>query len=83
MKPTCGACGNENREGCKFCTRCGVALACPACGAPNEPGDRFCGECGARLNEASSMTAEAASPGVVGAEVDGERKQLTVLFADV
>src|SRR5437763_331035 len=84
MNRTCGACGNDNREGCKFCTQCGAALAlgCPACGASNDPGDRFCGECGARLNEASSMTAEVASAGG-GIAAEGERKQLTVLFADV
>lgn len=68
MNGTCGSCGNENREGCKFCAQCGaaLALACPACGAPHQPGDRFCGQCGVRRNG-----------------VEGERKQLTVLFADV
>jgi class 3 adenylate cyclase/tetratricopeptide (TPR) repeat protein len=85
MNRICDACGNENRKGCKFCTQCGAALAlgCPACGASNEPGDWFCGDCGARLNEASTVTAEVASAAGVGTEVEGERKQLTVLFADV
>jgi hypothetical protein len=85
MNGTCGACGNENRKGCKFCTQCGAALAlvCPACGAPIEPGERFCGKCGARLSEASSMNAEVSKPAPAGTELEGERKQLTVLFADV
>jgi uncharacterized membrane protein YvbJ len=44
----CSSCGSENREGRKFCARCGagLTLACGACGANNQPGERFCGECG-------------------------------------
>ena len=47
----CTKCGNDNREGRKFCAQCGQALklACPSCGAPNELGERFCGDCGAAL----------------------------------
>jgi len=47
----CAGCGQENREGRKFCARCGarLAAACPAWGRPNEPGESFCGECGAEI----------------------------------
>ena len=77
-------CGAENREGRRFCAQCGRALAaaiCPACRAANEPGERFCGECGAPLTIGFSVAPTGSRTETVG-EV-GERKQLTVLFADV
>src|SRR6266511_892420 len=42
----CPDCGTENREGRKFCSNCGRALAllCPACGTANEPGEKFIGD---------------------------------------
>src|SRR5213592_2179225 len=48
----CSSCGQENREGRRFCAQCGgsLASACPSCGAANEPGERFCGECGKPLS---------------------------------
>jgi class 3 adenylate cyclase len=81
--PTCSACGQENRAGRKFCAECGAPLGvtCPACGAGNEPGERYCGECGASLASKPPLTSKPAPP-VIG-ESEGERKQLTVLFADV
>jgi uncharacterized OB-fold protein len=47
----CAKCGTDNRDGRKFCSKCGVALArqCSRCGASNEPGDDFCGDCGASI----------------------------------
>jgi hypothetical protein len=46
----CASCRSENREGRRFCSKCGAALAavCPSCGFTNEPGDEFCGGCGTR-----------------------------------
>jgi predicted amidophosphoribosyltransferase len=37
----CTECGNDNREGRKFCVQCGqpLKLACPSCGASSEPGE--------------------------------------------
>ncbi len=51
----CFQCGQDNREGRRFCADCGVALAllCQSCGASNEPGERFCGECGQALSAVS------------------------------
>jgi hypothetical protein len=48
---TCGACGEVNESGRKFCGECGspLAVACASCGTPNAPGAKFCGECGAPL----------------------------------
>ena len=86
MSTICSTCGAENREGRRFCAQCGGTLAaatCPACRAANEPGERFCGECGAPLG-ASAPPSAGSTPSrseTVGGE--GERKQLTVLFADV
>ncbi|MBV8139117.1 MAG: zinc ribbon domain-containing protein [Deltaproteobacteria bacterium] len=47
----CGKCGSDNREGRKFCAKCGGPLArlCPKCGIANEPGEGFCGDCGGTL----------------------------------
>src|SRR5438876_101414 len=68
----CPECGTENREGRKFCSNCGRALAvlCPACGTANEPGERFCGERGPALQaRAGVLTGEAAV--TIGAEGEG------------
>jgi class 3 adenylate cyclase/tetratricopeptide (TPR) repeat protein len=47
----CPSCHADNRQGRRFCARCGVALAlpCPACGFANEAGEDFCGGCGQHL----------------------------------
>jgi class 3 adenylate cyclase len=67
---------------------------CAACGAANAPGQRFCGECGAPLGGAAPR-AKFASPQsytpkhlaekilTSKAALEGERKQVTVLFADL
>jgi class 3 adenylate cyclase/tetratricopeptide (TPR) repeat protein len=74
----CPSCGTENREGRKFCSECGTALAsgCPSCGAANEPGEKFCGECGATLTSASTAAPAASAPAA-------ERRLVSVLFADL
>ncbi len=50
----CPRCRAENREGRRFCSKCGASLAltCPSCGFSNEPGDEFCGGCGTSLGVA-------------------------------
>ena len=89
----CTACGQANRAGRKFCAECGARLTlnCTACGEPNEPNERFCGECGAPLaagpppqGETPSAPSTVADGGTGAApSLHGERKQITVLFADV
>jgi class 3 adenylate cyclase/predicted ATPase len=94
----CAKCGSDNREGRKFCAKCGVALAhqCARCGASNEPGEDFCGECGAALAAiavAGDSLPQAASsiPDIritpeqpdTSTLIDGERKTVTALFADI
>jgi class 3 adenylate cyclase len=54
------------------------------CGTANEPQDKFCGECAAALETVPPPGAGASpSAGVAPGGAEGERKQLTVLFADV
>jgi class 3 adenylate cyclase/tetratricopeptide (TPR) repeat protein len=74
----CPNCQFENRDGAKFCKKCGfkLELTCPSCGHPYEQDSLFCDECGQRLEEV-----EAQESGVPKAE--GERKYVTVLFSDL
>ncbi len=86
MSIICSTCGAENREGRRFCAQCGGTLAaatCPACRAANEPGDRFCGDCGAPLSCDGPPRPRPLRSRAETVGGDGERKQLTVLFADV
>ena len=83
MEP-CGACGARNVAGSRFCGSCGASLAptvpCPQCNADNPAAQSFCNSCGAQLG---APAADAPSPGATPSEADGERKQVTVLLADV
>jgi len=95
----CSKCGSDNREGRRFCAQCGqpLKLACSACGAQNEPDERFCGDCGATLAghaaSAATTSPQTASSGPkirvtpeqpdASTAVDGERKTVTALFADI
>ena len=78
----CPSCGTENREGRKFCSRCGgtLAVACSSCGAANEPDDAFCGACGTALDAA---TPAAAPPQPAALGPAAERRLVSVLFADL
>jgi class 3 adenylate cyclase/tetratricopeptide (TPR) repeat protein len=81
----------------KFCGECGAPLAagCPQCGFENPPGFRFCGECGETLSAEALSNAPPRDPARYTpkhlaekilqskAALEGERKQVTVLFADV
>ena len=79
----CSKCGSENREGRRFCAKCGAPLAvqCPQCHASNEPGEDFCGECGAALGDAASAAADGNQSATASA--GGERRHLTILFCDL
>ena len=92
----CPSCDHENRSDRRFCAECGVALAvvCASCGVSNQPGEKFCGGCGVALT-ARQPTAPTRSPATSTprhlaekiltsrSALEGERKQVTVLFADV
>jgi class 3 adenylate cyclase/tetratricopeptide (TPR) repeat protein len=81
----CTSCGTINRDGRRFCAECGAALpaACPSCGFANEPQERFCGGCGATLTRGEAAPGKAADAPARGAGADGERRPITVLFADL
>jgi hypothetical protein len=90
----CPRCQARNAAGARFCEDCGarLALACPRCGADVSPGKRFCRSCGAALvGEAAAAPAPASYTPKHLAErtltskgaLKGERKQVTVLFADL
>src|SRR6266851_1874776 len=95
----CTKCSTDNREGRRFCALCGqpLKLGCPSCGAHNEPGERFCGDCGAALaghvqsGVDQSPKATSTVPEIrvtpeqpdASTAVDGERKTVTALFADI
>ena len=95
----CSKCGSENPLGKKFCGDCGGPLGnpCPKCSADNPVEKRFCGECGAALvnaARANSPQTSLAQPSATGIRVtaeqsdaspaiDGERKTVTILFADI
>jgi class 3 adenylate cyclase/tetratricopeptide (TPR) repeat protein len=64
---------------------------CPGCGHPNRAGSRFCNECGRALTDAGRFASpESYTPKHLVARIlmsraalEGERKQVTVLFADM
>jgi class 3 adenylate cyclase/tetratricopeptide (TPR) repeat protein len=93
----CPRCQAENKPGRKFCSACGQALSvsCPHCAFVNDPGDQFCGGCGQALISATEPPSRFASPHAYTprhlaekiltskSALEGERKQVTVLFADL
>src|SRR6266851_4610842 len=92
----CPSCKHENRAGRKFCVHCGagLGLVCPSCGARTDAGERFCGECGKPLTEAAkpaplpdprSYTPKHLADKILQSKsaLEGERKQVTVLFCDL
>ena len=80
----CTACGSDNPDSHRFCGQCGAALvrACPACSFANEPGGKFCGGCGAPL-DGQDPPASHAAPDDATPVSGGERRQVSVLFADL
>jgi class 3 adenylate cyclase/tetratricopeptide (TPR) repeat protein len=91
----CPRCQTENDAGARFCEDCGARIetVCPRCSAPVTPGKKFCRSCGATLT--TEATGRYASPEsytpkhlaekilTSKAALEGERKQVTVLFADL
>jgi len=93
----CGKCGFENSEQMKFCVECGVRLEilCPKCNFSNSPQFKFCGKCGHNLAQPSPPPLDISHPAsytpkhladqilITRSALEGERKLVTVLFADV
>jgi class 3 adenylate cyclase/ribosomal protein L40E len=92
----CTKCNNDNPADASFCERCGakLELVCPVCNASVSPGALFCKKCGTAIGAAKpNALATSPSPGSqikVTADassapepIDGERKTVTALFADI
>jgi class 3 adenylate cyclase len=92
----CPKCQTENPDDNKFCRKCGsrFSKACSDCGAEVLFDDQFCGKCGCRLrapqkptdySEPHSYTPKFLADKILTSRssIEGERKLVTVLFADV
>src|SRR5262244_1431396 len=91
----CPRCQHDNPGEAKFCQECGnrLAMACPACGEKLPAGAKFCSKCGApvvagaafRPSAPDSYTPRNLAERVLRskAALEGERKLITVLFADL
>src|SRR5262245_48737770 len=91
----CARCQADNPTGMRFCGQCAAPLAavCSSCGANNPPESKFCGQCGAPLTtvaEPRFQSPEVYTPKHLAERIltsksglEGERKQVTVLFADL
>jgi class 3 adenylate cyclase/tetratricopeptide (TPR) repeat protein len=93
----CPRCRHESPPSSRFCTECGarLALVCAGCGAELGEGVRFCGQCGLsveaqRAGQTRFASPEAYTPRHLAEKIRtsrtaiaGERKQVTVLFADL
>jgi class 3 adenylate cyclase/tetratricopeptide (TPR) repeat protein len=93
----CAKCGTEGIPGKRFCAECGSLLSnrCAKCGSDNAPNAKFCPDCGISLGKDDSakvikpLAASAPTAISFAAEqqeseaVEGERKTVTALFADI
>jgi hypothetical protein len=92
----CPKCQHENTLEAKFCEECAAPLAraCVNCGSEVSSTAKFCSECGHRLPPVADVTRFASPKSYTPqhladkiltsrAALEGERKQVTVLFADI
>ncbi|MBC2713682.1 MAG: AAA family ATPase [Desulfobacteraceae bacterium] len=92
----CAKCQFDNREGVIFCEQCGtkLELICSECGEKIPLDRKFCGKCGSSLHEPKEpgdySEPQSYTPKFLADKIlttrstmEGERKLVTVLFADV
>src|SRR4029434_10876215 len=92
----CPRCQHENPSAVKFCGEGGARLEvlCPSCLASNSHTNTFCNECGAALHSGTAAaqftSPQAYTPKHLAEKIltsksvlEGERKQVTVLVADM
>ena len=94
----CPKCRFNNRDNANFCLECGLRLEshCPQCGKTLPISAKFCDGCGSELKEISkALTVDYSAPQsytprhladkilTSRASMEGERKVVSVLFADV
>jgi class 3 adenylate cyclase/tetratricopeptide (TPR) repeat protein len=92
----CARCGSADPQGTRFCVQCGARLtrSCAHCQAELPAEAAFCGECG-RAVPADGRVVPLEAPGAytprhlaeriltARSTIEGERKLVTVLFADL
>ena len=93
----CPSCTTENEPDRRFCGECGSPLLalCPDCSFKNQPSAKYCGGCGRRFSTPLAQAVPRATPEDYTPKplaerilrsrgaLEGERKQVTVLFADI
>ncbi|MFQ5504990.1 MAG: adenylate/guanylate cyclase domain-containing protein, partial [Planctomycetota bacterium] len=93
----CPKCAQENRKNAKFCKECATSLAdrrCASCGAELDATAKFCDECSQPAatvaaafvqRDPSDYTPRHLAVKILdfGGSVEGERKTITALFADI
>ena len=93
----CPRCQHDNPPESNFCLGCGarVGLTCVSCGVDLPSGSRFCNKCGTPVGMDGAAQSRYASPEAYTPKhlaekiltsrsaVEGERKQVTVMFTDV
>ena len=93
----CPRCQSDNPADSNFCLGCGTRLSaiCRACGSDLPAASRFCNKCGTPVGREAAVSARFASPEAYTPQhlaeriltsrsaLEGERKQVTVLFADL
>ena len=95
----CPRCQHDNEAGAKFCEECAAPLAraCTECGRPLSPTAKFCPECAhptglsaapppaQRFNSPEAYTPKHLAEKILTSKsaLEGERKLVTVLFADL
>jgi len=94
----CPKCQFDNPDEAKFCNECGarIELACPQCSAVNPAGSKFCNQCGYMIQSAEqdvsvdysqpqSYTPQDLAEKILTTRgsIEGERKQVSVLFCDI
>jgi class 3 adenylate cyclase/tetratricopeptide (TPR) repeat protein len=92
----CPGCGHSNPDGAKFCNQCAgpLPVRCSNCESSNPAGSKFCNECAAPLTTSKTLPTNAnqqihseiqLNPEQIdsSAALDGERKTVTALFADI
>jgi Double zinc ribbon len=92
----CAKCGFENPDAAKFCIECAAPFTrrCGSCGTENPPRAKFCLECSKPLDlsradspgpkdQKASTLSVCISNAADDAPLEGERKTVTALFADI
>ena len=95
----CPKCQHENEAGAKFCEECATSLVrgCTNCGRQLSSTAKFCPECAHPTGPTAALTSDKrfGSPGAYTPKhlaekiltsksaLEGERKQVTILFADL